>query len=68
MWAEQAISRREWLKARAPIEKRLTVAKKKRLAALNGTSALAPHISDGAGLRERWQEMSLTRQQQIVAA
>ena len=67
LWAEQAISRSEWLKARAPIEKRLTIAKK-RLAALDRTSALAPHIGDGAGLRLRWREMSLTRQQQIVAA
>ena len=67
LWAEGQVTRSEWLSARVPIEKRLTLAKK-RLAALNRTSVLAPHLGDGGGLRERWQEMNLTRQQQIVAA
>jgi hypothetical protein len=67
LWTEGAISRREWLRARAPLEKRETLAKK-RLAALNRTTALEPHLGDTAGLREQWTEMNLTRQQQIVAA
>ena len=67
LWAEGAIGRSEWLKARAPLEKRQTVARK-RLAAVNRTTALAPHIGDAAGLREKWAEMNLTRQHQIVAA
>jgi DNA invertase Pin-like site-specific DNA recombinase len=67
LWAEGTIGRSEWLKARAPIEKRQTLAKK-RLAALNRTTALTPHIGDAAGLRAQWPEMNLTRQQQIVAA
>ena len=45
MWAEGAIGRSEWLTARAPIEKRQTLAKK-RLAKLNRTTALARHIGN----------------------
>jgi site-specific DNA recombinase len=67
LWAEGTIGRSEWLKARAPLEKRQTLAKK-RLAALNRTTALEPHLGDTAGLREKWANMNLTRQQQIVAA
>lgn len=67
LWADGEISRSEWLTARGPIEKRLDAAKK-RLATLNRTSALTPHLGNGSELRERWADMSLTRQQQIVAA
>lgn len=67
LWAEGEITRSEWLAARPPIEKRLTMAKK-RLAALNRTTTLTAHIGNADELRERWQEMNLTRQQQIVAA
>jgi site-specific DNA recombinase len=67
LWAAGTIGRSEWLKARGPIEKRQTQAKK-RLAALNRTTALTPHLGDADGLREKWAEMNLTRQQQIVGA
>jgi site-specific DNA recombinase len=67
LWAARAISRGEWLTARPPIEKRQTLAKK-RLAALNRTTALLPFIGDAERLRAQWQTMTLTRQQQIVAA
>ena len=67
MWANREISRQEWLAARAPIEQRQTLAKK-RLAALNRTTTLADHIGSAAGLRERWAGLTLTRQEQIVAA
>jgi hypothetical protein len=67
LWAEGAIRRSEWLTARAPIEKRLDLAKK-RLATLNRTSALTPHVGEGTELQGRWAEMTLSRQQQIVAA
>ena len=67
VWADGEITRSEWLTARGPIEKRLDVAKK-RLATLNRTSALTPHLGNGSELRQRWAEMTLTRQQQIVAA
>jgi DNA invertase Pin-like site-specific DNA recombinase len=67
MWATGEITRGEWLKARPPIEKRQTAAKK-RLAGLNRTTALLPFLADAARVREQWQAMTLTRQQQIVAA
>ncbi|MEA2199409.1 MAG: site-specific recombinase [Solirubrobacteraceae bacterium] len=67
LWGAKEITRGEWLKARPPIEKRQATAKKK-LAALNRTTALLPFIADAARVREHWQTMTLTRQQQIVAA
>jgi hypothetical protein len=67
LWAEGAITRGEWLKARAPIEKRQTLAKKK-LAALNRATALVPFIGDAKRVREQWETMTLSRQHQIVAA
>jgi site-specific DNA recombinase len=67
LWAEGEITRGEWMKARTPIEQRLTTAKKK-LAALNRTAVLLPFIEDAKLLREQWQTMTLSRQHQIVAA
>jgi site-specific DNA recombinase len=67
LWADAKITRGEWLSARAPIEKRHAAAKKK-LAALNRTSALAPLIADVKRVREQWDAMTLTRQQQIASA
>jgi DNA invertase Pin-like site-specific DNA recombinase len=67
LWAEGTITRGEWLKARAPIEKRQTLAKKK-LAALNRATALVPFIGDAKRVREQWETMTLSRQHQIVAA
>jgi site-specific DNA recombinase len=65
MWAEHEITRGEWLKARAPIEKRLEAAKKK-LAALNRTTVLLPFVEDATALRQQWQTMTLSRQHQII--
>lgn len=67
MWAEREITRGEWVTARAPIEKRLDTAKR-RLAAINRTTELAPHLGNAQELREQWETMTLTRQKQIVAA
>jgi site-specific DNA recombinase len=67
LWAEGEIGRNEWLTARRPIEKRLDTAKK-RLAAINRTSTITPHLGNSDELREHWEEMTLSRQEQIVAA
>lgn len=67
LWGEKQISQPEWLAARAPIEQRQRLAKR-RLAALNRTSTLGEHIGNGASLRDRWADLTLTRQEQIVAA
>ncbi len=52
---------------RAPIEQRQKLAKR-RLATLNRSSTLGEHIGDGGSLRDRWADLTLTRQEQIVAA
>jgi site-specific DNA recombinase len=67
LWAQNEITRREWVTARAPIEKRLHAAKR-RLAAINRTTELTPHLGNAKQLREHWAEMSLSRQKQIVGA
>jgi site-specific DNA recombinase len=67
LWAEGEITRGEWMKARTPIEKRLTTAKKK-LAGVNRTTVLLPFTDDAKALREQWETMTLSRQHQIVAA
>ncbi len=67
LWGEKVITQPEWLSARAPIEHRQTLAKR-RLAALNRTSTLAEYVGNAAELRSRWEGLTLTRQQQIVAA
>jgi DNA invertase Pin-like site-specific DNA recombinase len=67
LWAEREITRREWVKARAPIEKRLDAAKR-RLAAINRTTELTPHLGNAQDLREQWAKLTLSRQKQIVAA
>jgi site-specific DNA recombinase len=67
LWGEQVIGRQEWLTARAPIEQRVTLAKR-QLAVLNRTTALSPHVGNATSLREHWAELTLTRQEQIVAA
>jgi DNA invertase Pin-like site-specific DNA recombinase len=67
MWAEGEITRGEWMRARTPIEKHLSTAKKK-LAALNRTTVLLPFVDDATALREQWQSMTLTRQHEIVVA
>jgi site-specific DNA recombinase len=67
LWAEGEITRREWVKARAPIEKRLDLAKR-RLAAINRTTQLTPHLGNAQELREQWETMTLSRQKEIVGA
>lgn len=67
MWAEREITRPEWVKARGPIEKRLDAARR-RLAAINRTTELTPHLGNATELREQWAEMTLSRQKQIVGS
>lgn len=66
-YADELIGLPEWLAARGPIEQRLQAARR-RLAALNRTSALDGTVGDAAGLRERWDGLDLTRQHAIIAA
>jgi DNA invertase Pin-like site-specific DNA recombinase len=67
LWAADEITRGEYLKARAGIDKRLTLARR-RLAQLNRQAALVPFIGDAKRVRAEWPRMSLTRQAEIVRA
>jgi DNA invertase Pin-like site-specific DNA recombinase len=67
MWAAGEITRSEYLKARASIEKRRTLARK-RLAQLNRQAALVPFIGDAKRVRGEWKVMTLSRQAEIVRA
>ncbi len=67
MYADREISRPEWRVARAPIEQRITDARK-RLSKLTRTSVLDGHVGSGADLREQWTTLPLSRQHAIVSA
>ena len=67
MWAADEITRGEYLKARAGIEKRLNAARKK-LAQLTRQAALVPFIGDAKRVRAEWPHMTLSRQAEIVRA
>jgi site-specific DNA recombinase len=66
-YGERSIGLSEWLAARAPIEARLSAAKK-QLARLSRVSVLDGHVGGGVALREAWATLPLTRQRAIVAA
>jgi DNA invertase Pin-like site-specific DNA recombinase len=67
MFGRQEIALSEWIAARAPIDDRLTGAKR-QLGRLSSTSALDGFVGNAAGLRERWESLPLHRQHAIVAA
>jgi site-specific DNA recombinase len=66
-YGEKAIGLSEWLAARAPIEQRLTAAKR-QLARLSRVTVLDGHVGNATDLRDRWGELTLSRQRAIVAA
>ena len=67
LYGRREIGLSEWTAARAPIEQRVTDARK-RLSRLNRTTALDGHVGNGSDLREKWAGLPLTRQHAIVAA
>lgn len=67
LWADQKITRAEWLHARKPIENRIDGATRK-LRALDRTSALDGFVSNGAELKAQWRDLPLSRQNAIIAA
>jgi site-specific DNA recombinase len=66
-YGERTIGLSEWLAARAPIEARLSTAKK-QLARLSRFSVLDGHVGNGAALRDAWATNPLSSQRAIVAA
>ncbi|QXC59116.1 recombinase family protein [Aquihabitans sp. G128] len=67
VYAEKAITVREWMEARRPIEARISDTER-RLSRLTGSHALTGLIGNGAELRASWAGLNLTRQAAIVAA
>jgi DNA invertase Pin-like site-specific DNA recombinase len=67
LYGRREIGLSEWTAARAPIEQRVTDARK-RLSRLNRTTVLDGHVGNGVELREKWAGLPLTRQHAIVAA
>lgn len=66
-YGDSAISLREFLLARKPIEQRIDSARR-RLTRQRGASALDGLVGDGPGIRARWSTLSLARQHAVVAA
>ena len=67
LFGRREIGLSEWQAARAPVEKRVTDARK-QLARLTRTTALIGHLGNASDLRERWEGLPLSRQHAIVAA
>jgi site-specific DNA recombinase len=67
LYGERQIGTNEWLKARKPIEKRLTAARK-QLGKVSRTTVLDGFVGNAAALREQWASLDLTRQHAIVEA
>lgn len=67
MYGRREIALTEWSAARAPVERRLSDARKK-LSRLSRTSALDGYVGEAETLRKRWGDLNLSRQRAIVAA
>jgi site-specific DNA recombinase len=66
-YGEKRVSMSEWMKAKKPIQERLTAARK-QLAKTSHTNALAAYVGNGAGLRAEWDALDLSQQHAIVTA
>jgi site-specific DNA recombinase len=66
-YGERAVTLREYLAARKPIERRID-ASRRRLSRERGMSALDGIVGYGPTLRARWSALPLARQHAIVAA
>lgn len=67
MYGKREISAREWRAAREPVEQRMQE-RRRQLAVVTNTDALAGLPGQGSALREAWDGLNLTRQAAIVRA
>ncbi len=65
LYADGAVTAREWMTARNPIEERIQRAHKD-IAAVSTDGALYELVGTGESLRGRWDELSIDRQHAIV--
>ena len=66
-YGEKQVTMAEWITARKPIEKRLSMARK-QLGKVSRTTVLDGYVGNADALREQWDSLDLTRQHAIVAA
>ena len=66
-YGEKAITLREYLAARKPIEARIETGRK-RLSRATGTVALDGFVGHSTRLREAWAEMTIERRRAVLAA
>jgi DNA invertase Pin-like site-specific DNA recombinase len=64
---EKAITFREWMAAREPIERRIKAADR-QFAQASQTTALAGFVGDAKKLRTLWHDLPLSRQQAVIKA
>ncbi|MEX0826237.1 MAG: recombinase family protein [Acidimicrobiia bacterium] len=64
-YADKAISHREWLAARQPIQSRIDAARR-RLSRISPTHDIAQYAGRSSLLQEAWADLPLTRQHAIV--
>lgn len=67
LYADGAISAREWITARDPITARIAQARRD-IAAATDTTAVYELAGTGGVLREQWPELDLDRQQAVIKA
>jgi len=67
LYADGAITAREWIAARDPITDRITAARRD-IAAATDTTAVYELAGTGGALRSGWDELDLGRQQAIIKA
>ncbi|MGB6057120.1 MAG: recombinase family protein, partial [Microthrixaceae bacterium] len=65
LYAAKAVTAREWMAARNPIEERLRT-NRRTIARNTGTADLARYIGQGEQLGAQWSELNLDRQRAIV--
>jgi hypothetical protein len=66
-YGEKAITLREYLAARKPIEARIATARK-QLSRATGTVALEGYVGHSQRLRDAWAEMTIPRRQAVIGA
>lgn len=67
LYADGAITAREWIAARDPITERITAARRD-IAAVTDTTAVFELVGTGGALRTEWDGLDLGRQQAIIKA
>src|SRR5207248_2709915 len=66
-WGERELSMNEWRAAKAPIELRMTAARK-QLSRASRSSALDQYVGKGEQLRADWSGLDLNQQHAIISA